>query len=501
MSSEEELILELVSNNKFFDVELISKVNWKKLVDIIWEKKIFLFLYPIIKHFIHDKEKIKCDELYNTLYHKTEKQIREIEIIHKAFVKEGINAVFIKGVFLSKIAYDSFNARQSNDIDILVKKEEMLKAYKVLHKLGYRFLAGFEVFEGNLINPKLLDSPEFLFSDEYHEYPCLKQDQKGDIVAVELKYATSAISYKNINDFMNNTQNIVIEETKIRTFNIHFTLLHIIAHLYENIQGDDNAYKEIGLRDFVDLKMFIKQFYEIDWNFIYVKSKEYEITHQIYFALFSLNLLWKNTIEIGIVELFNVKKIKYNYKGDEHGERFTWKNDIITRCFDRKERLREYCYLYKSELFQIVDADLIQCTDKIYEFSIQKKEIECRIFIIHNVSNNNISLSILYDQEMFRKRNLYFVLTLIDNDMTKELLERKVYSLRAMPKIDSEICWEDYMYKNQVVKFVTIKTDTIFSSLCNKIYMLVDIYKNVGDVGYRGTGAKREFIIYNTVKV
>lgn len=498
MNKEEQLILELINNVSFLEISDRAKIDWKRLSDILIEKRIFIFLYPHISDYIPEEYKDGLETKYDLLKQEIDRHIKEIENIQKGFMKEGINAVFIKGLFLSQIAYKSLYARQYNDIDIVVEKEDMLRAYRVVYEQGYKFCPGFDRVSGE---PILLDTPEFLFRDDHHEYPCRKKDEDGNRIKLEVKYATSAIPYKNIRDFINHYQVIKINQAEIKTLDNNYTLLHIIAHLYENVQGEDNIYgSERYLKDFTDLKMFLNQHSDIDWEYLYDKAEKLEIVHQIYFSLYSLNALWKNTIETEILDLFNPRNITYIYEGNEYGERYTWKNDIITRCFNREERLKEYCHLYKTELFDRTDIPLIKNDGNIHTFIIEKGDVESNIFVSIDRMNKCIRLIMLFDSEMFSKEDLYFYLTLVDNDMSKDMINRNICATKEVFYTNLEGEWKTYHYKMQGISFVDIKTDDIFSAACNKIYMLVDIYKNIGDVGFRGTGAKCEFILCNTIE-
>lgn len=465
------IILKIVVEDLHLDEIEIMSIDWCKLVDILVEKRLMLFLYPKVRMYIVDK-KIGCyDTIYKKLYQNIDRQICEIKSIQNKLNSHGIVAMFIKGIFLSETAYDNVYARQCSDIDILVNKEDMVSAYNSVYELGYRFLTGFD--KNNV--PILSEKPDYLFSEDYHEFPCLKEDSDGNFIEIEIKYATSAIRYRDIKDFWENFRISDSLGIEIRTFNTTFTLIHICAHLYVNTQCEDGYLNDVMLRDFVDLKMFLKCCGDINWKFIYKKAKEFEIIHQLYFALFSINSLWPNTVKAEILAYFSISNIAYDYSGNEFGELYNWQINIVTRCFNEKLRLKEYSTLYKKEIFSKKGTHLIMDDGKMHPFLLEKDTTQILLFISYNSFNDYIRLVTLFDSELFRENDLYFFITLVDNNMSQELIERNISNPKEVCYTNLKGTWETYMHNKQGINFITIKTENIFNSMCDKVHIVVDI--------------------------
>ena len=62
--------------------------------------------------------------------------IKEIHEINTLFTKEGLTPIYLKGIALQK-EYEDISLRPMVDVDILLKKEELLKAYNTLHKNNF----------------------------------------------------------------------------------------------------------------------------------------------------------------------------------------------------------------------------------------------------------------------------------------------------------------------------------------------------------------------------
>lgn len=496
MSIAEQVILKGLIDESYFEKIDVTNVDWINVVDILIEKKLMLSLYPWIRKYISNEKLEYYDKIYKKIRLKVDKQVEEIKNIQNKLNEQGIETMFVKGVFLSMVAYNNPFARQCNDIDILVNREDMVKAYNSVYELGYRFLNGFD--KNNI--PKLSETPDYLFGEDYHEFRCLREDGNRNYVVIEIKYATSAIPYKFIKDFKDSFQIVDIEGVKIKTFDNPFTFIHICAHLYVNSQCEDGYINDRMFREFVDLKIFLCQHRDIDWKFICEKAKEYEITHQLYFALHSINLLWANTVSTEIVDYFSPRNITYDYNGNEFGELYTWKSDIVTRCFNEKLRLKEYSSLYKSDIFSDVTIPLINDDRSKHPFLLEKDAIQIPLFISYDSYNNCICLVILFDSEIFKKEDLYFFITLVDNDVSQELIERNISNPKEVCYTNVKGTWENYVHYKQGINFINIEAEDIFTNMCDKVCILIDIYKYIGNGGFRGTGVKDRYIVCNTTK-
>ncbi len=75
------------------------------------------------------------------------------------FLIQGIDSLVIKGAFLSNYIYDSISVRDMSDIDILVPKQDALKADKILKDAGYKpemdAITATELSDGHYVNSVL----------------------------------------------------------------------------------------------------------------------------------------------------------------------------------------------------------------------------------------------------------------------------------------------------------------------------------------------------------
>ena len=78
--------------------------------------------------------------------------IDEIHEINRLFIKEGLTPIYLKGIALQK-EYEDISLRPMVDVDILFKKEELLRAYEILHKKKFLSSDEEQYLNKNNINP------------------------------------------------------------------------------------------------------------------------------------------------------------------------------------------------------------------------------------------------------------------------------------------------------------------------------------------------------------
>jgi hypothetical protein len=127
--------------------------EWLELLTFLKCHRIIPLLYWKIGHLpseLHPPEVIyvRMREIYlasHVRYLTMERQIRKV---FNAFKREKISVLIYKGPGLACMVYPAYAARPFNDIDLLVKPKEYLKAQNVLIQMGYQYqVKRFEEFQ------------------------------------------------------------------------------------------------------------------------------------------------------------------------------------------------------------------------------------------------------------------------------------------------------------------------------------------------------------------
>ena len=75
---------------------------------------------------------------------------QKLNTILTAFNQAGVKVILLKGIALIHTIYPNTALRPMHDIDILIKKEDLIKANEVLNSLGYLYPRNYKNFVENL---------------------------------------------------------------------------------------------------------------------------------------------------------------------------------------------------------------------------------------------------------------------------------------------------------------------------------------------------------------
>ncbi len=157
------------------------------------------------------------------------------------FQNKGIKYITFKGVVLANRLYDNIYIRCFSDIDIFVNPENFDKALTILYEDGY--------------------SLRYLESLQGLHHIVLK---KGTIVLELHKNILNPFTKIDETYMREHTENVVISNQKIRTFDITATLIHLIYHLYmDTCLSSNNIYAINTNKSYGIAKRFLYRAYEI----------------------------------------------------------------------------------------------------------------------------------------------------------------------------------------------------------------------------------------------
>lgn len=242
------------------------------------------------------------DEIQILKSHSKRLQVQNLEIVKevlhldKIFKKYHLSPVFLKGVALMD-EYEDLSLRPSYDIDILLKEEELFKAYLILKDHGYKEYNNIELSEDELKK----------YSKKNHHLPNLSRNTN---INIELHHRVTSIR-----DFEKCPLSNNIFENKV-TFNFHGVtilkpnlndlIIHLILHY--SLQNLFNK----SLRIFFDINQLEKN-YTIDWEEVYFSIENVKLQKAI---LLTLGVLNKNLKMSKSFDSFQ-NKFSENFPSDE----------------------------------------------------------------------------------------------------------------------------------------------------------------------------------------
>lgn len=277
---EDRLVDILNSTDRKEHFEKMSKEDIRAVLSLAKKHKLYLYIYNCISNAFGKggfESLLQEKALYIFYIEIIRKQITALEEISVFFETNGIDYIIIKGVPQAYKVYGNPYLRDPGDIDIVVRKEQVEEAYKILIDLGYYPKACNDEWTTKGVS---INSWETVLIKKF--------------ITIELKWASSAIRFK-FERLFDYTYEIYLAKKSVRTLSNVGTIVHSLANTYVNNEGR-NAFKDINLRDYYECHALLKCVYSDDHiDRIIELMTYYEMLHKAYEVLRSLNDLFKLT--------------------------------------------------------------------------------------------------------------------------------------------------------------------------------------------------------------
>lgn len=207
--------------------------------------------------------------------------INEIREINKLFKKEGLTFIYLKGAAIQK-DYEDISLRPMVDIDILFKREDLLRAYEILHKNNFVGSDQKQFLDKNSIND---------FCMRFHHIHVITKNN----ISIELHHrVTRPQDFKNCpisKSFFEDFISIDHFHEKINIPSIKNIVIHSLCHFSIN-----SSFKKL-MRTLIDIKN-ISLKYKIQWEDIILKYENVKIRKNICLSIELINLNQGNIQDI-----------------------------------------------------------------------------------------------------------------------------------------------------------------------------------------------------------
>ncbi len=205
------------------------------------------------------------------------------EIIHE-FDKAGIDVIIVKGGLWAEQFYKNIALRSMSDIDLLIRKEDFLKANHLLNSLGFKhekekFSLGWSLGSISHIKSGL----------------GLKIDLHWSLTKTN-----SPFSIK-MEEVWNRRKKVIIADISTYTLCVEDMILFFCLHtLY-------NHYLNIGLQAFCDLAEIVKHNKDnINWHNLDKLAAKYKLSFIVYAGLWLTKSIIFDIIPLDVLDLFRV---------------------------------------------------------------------------------------------------------------------------------------------------------------------------------------------------
>jgi len=239
------------SLNQFFELAArLDEEQWESLVSESYDQNLASHLYALLLRFSAECSfSIPQEKMLQQTYLSTTVRnlllMHEAEIILTSLQKEGIPVVGLKGVYLLEHIYADIASRSMNDIDLLIKKQDLPKCLAVMQEMGYQTVTYFSLADENIDTkhvPPMKKAGGPLV--ELH-WTLLEEDEPFTIDADAIWQRTVPARIANVDALALGVEDLI---------------LHLCLHLtYQH-------YLNLGLRGLMDIALVINKFStEIDW--------------------------------------------------------------------------------------------------------------------------------------------------------------------------------------------------------------------------------------------
>lgn len=239
----------------------LDEEQWKALIAEADRQSITSYLYTLLVN-LNNSDGLEIpqpEKLHQTHISTAVRNmliLHDTEIILAALQQVGIPAAGLKGIYLLENVYPDIGARSMNDIDILVKKQDLPKSLAVMHELGYKPTSYFSLDDENVDTKHVPPMEKTGGAIVELHWTLLEEDEPFTIDAEALWQRTLPARIANVDALALGLEDLI---------------LHLCLHLtYQH-------YLNLGLRGLMDIALVIHKFRpEIDWQKLVQIAKSWE---------------------------------------------------------------------------------------------------------------------------------------------------------------------------------------------------------------------------------
>ena len=249
----------------------LSAQEWEDLVALAADQRVRALLYHnLLTRGLEDMvpenilQTLKDFYTQNTLHNL--RYSNELKKIVIACADENVSVLVLKGIYLAHVIYDQIGLREMNDIDLLVKKEDLARATEIMIASGYRPLEPFSI--------------DWIVTSTFHHPPPFV---KPNVAGVEIHWsiAQPEISPRfDIMDLWNQAAPAKIAQTEMLCLNPEDVLSYLCFHNAQHAFG-------FGLRPYCDIQATIDHFsHALDWDQILERVQRWGWERGVHLSLY-----------------------------------------------------------------------------------------------------------------------------------------------------------------------------------------------------------------------
>lgn len=352
LSIERQLVLmsSIEIDNEFADAfkNMLDKpVNWSEVMfQLVTHRTLNMFYYNLKKFKltgILEKELLRLMDSQCQVYEERNNYyLQELSSILKVFEKNEVVVPILKGNLLASTVYPSIETRLFNDLDMLMKLDDVAHVTKSLESIG--FVQGhFDEEQGIIIEAtrkeKMLQQ---MVSHELQEFQKISSNKFAKLVQVDINHDIlwkGNCPYKvDTRDLIKRALPVQINDTKGYMLDYIDNIIQLSCHLYKEatLMMWITDLRDLKIYKFADIYMYVKKFYEqIDWQQLVERVKGYVLEKVVYYNFYYIEMMFGEIVPENVMSSLQPSDLTYlDEYGIENKESSIWEFDFFTRLFD-----------------------------------------------------------------------------------------------------------------------------------------------------------------------
>jgi hypothetical protein len=332
---------------EYFKQILDGQLDWSDIMfQLITHRTVCMFYYNLKKFKLVDKLEKELQRLMDAQWQvygeRNGHYLKELTDVLNAFNEYNVVVPVLKGNLLASIVYPALETRIFNDLDMIMKLDDVDPVTKALEGIG--FVQGHYDEEKNEIiaasrKEKMLQQ---MVSHELQEFQKLSDNKFASLVQVDVNHDIlwkGNCPYKvPTRDLIERALPITINGTKGYMLDYIDNIIQLSCHLYKEatLMMWVTDLRDLKIYKFADLFMYIKKFFnDIDWELLVERVSGYGLEKVVYYNFHYIEMMFGEIIPVSVMDRLRPSDLSYlDEYGIENKEPSKWEYDFFTRLFD-----------------------------------------------------------------------------------------------------------------------------------------------------------------------
>lgn len=352
LSQERQLVLMTAVEMEDSQVDELKRIleggiEWSEVIyQMITHRTFNMFRYNLKKFNLYNSLNRELQRLLDTQWavfnERNNCYLQKLGEILKEFEKHNVIVPVLKGNLLASLVYPSIESRIFNDLDMLMKLEDVDPVVKALESLGY--IQG-NYDEKNDVIVEVSRKEKVLHqmaTHEIHQFLKLSGNKFAKVVEVDVNHD---ILWKGNCPYRVATKDLIeraipVEINNVKGYMLDYVdnIIQLSCHLYKEacLMIWISSLSDLKIYKFADLFMYIWKFSDlIDWDLLVERVKGYGLEKIVYYNFYYIELMFGEIVPKTVKDAFKPDDLSYlDEYAIENKEPSKWEFDFFTRLFD-----------------------------------------------------------------------------------------------------------------------------------------------------------------------